>query len=202
MKKLYVNIEDIDIRGSVTDLTDMVNHMDNTLQDAAQSTEIITTLVVKYNSSNAGQQYSRMVAALMRLRDELYDASISMNEMENEIVIFQNKVMRYEGMLESVSAPNRYRVERARIHIEESSIQFRKSEMVQLSNELNSYGESLFYQFQSLARFKDEIGQIWRDSQYSDFAEFIDEVGASIFSGLSVFAEYLDYLNAAINELE
>ena len=46
MKKLYMNIEDIFIKGNPLQLTEVITTMDEALQNVCQSTEDITNLVI------------------------------------------------------------------------------------------------------------------------------------------------------------
>ena len=96
MKKLYENIEDIKIKGSVDQLSDIVRAMDISLQNIADNTDLLAGLLIKFSASNKGTQYEKVVNTAMQLRDEMFDASIELNEMQKQIVAYQNKVYRYE----------------------------------------------------------------------------------------------------------
>lgn len=201
MKKLYMNIEDIYIKGNPMQLAEVITAMDESLQNVCQSTEDITNLVIKYSASNKGQQYEKVASTLIRFRDEMYEASLQLNEMQNQIVEYQNKVLRYEGLSESASVPNKHTVSRASINVDSTEVQFLLSEMIEVSNGLNNYSESVFHNMQNIVRGKNDIAAIWQDTQYKDFAEFIDELAMNSLAALKVFGEYIAYLDEKIKEL-
>ena len=201
MKKLYMNIEDIHIKGGPNQLSEVVTRMDNSLQKLSQETEDITAVVAKYSLSNKGNQYDKMAKSLVSLRSKLYDASLQLNEIQNEIVLYQEKVMRYEGLPGSATIPNKYLVSRANIHVDTTEVQFNRSEMIDLQNRLNSYCEMIYYGIQDIVRGKNEIAQVWLDTQYNDFSEFVDEINMETLKSLEVFREYLEYLDTVIKEV-
>ena len=201
MKKLYVNIEDIYIKGNPLLLTEVVTSMDVVLQKMSQSTENVTAKVIKYSSTNKGKQYEKMVRTLLSLRNILYESSIQLNDMQNQIVAYQNKVLRYEGMTESASLPNKHSVSKYNINVDITETKFRIQEMMELSTCLNDYSESIFYSTQNLIRNKNDASRFWQDTQYNDFAQFIDEIAQAVISSLKIFGEYVSYLDEKIKEL-
>ena len=76
MKKLYENIEDINIRGGVSQLSEVVTAMDIALQNIAENTHQLVGQLIRYSASNKGTQYEKVVNTSMALREELYDASM------------------------------------------------------------------------------------------------------------------------------
>lgn len=201
MKKLYMNIEDIYIKGNPMQLTEVITSMDEALQAVCQSTEDITGLVIRHSASNKGHQYEKMTATLIKLRDEMYEASLQINEMQNQIVEYQNKVLRYEDLSACASVPNKHIVSRASITTDNTEVQFKLPEMMEVFNGLNNYCESVYHNMQNMVRGKNDIASIWQDTQYKDFAEFIDELSMETLAALKVFGEYLAYLDEKIKEL-
>lgn len=201
MRKLYENIEDIYIKGSPAELTSIITAMDISLQNISEGTEQLAAKLVKYSDSNKGTQYERIVARLLALRDVLYQASVDLNGMQNEIVAYQNKIFRYEDMAELASTPNPHMVQRINIHVEVSLVQFNLAEMMSVSAELRNYSEAIVYHTQNLLDSKDQAATIWLDSQYTIFAQFIDDVCKEIISALKVFDEYILVLEEKIKEL-
>lgn len=202
MKKLYENIEDINIKGGVSQLTEMVTAMDISLQNMTENTEQLTMQLIRYSASNKGSQYERVVNTTMRLRDELYDASLALNEMQNQIVAYQNKIYRYEEMSESSVKPYPYLVNRNHnVNVETAIIQFNRAEMMSLIAILNNYGEKVFHQLRAISQKKNSIAMVWCDSQYDDFAEFIDSVTKSVLEAIKEYKDYVIYLNEKIKEL-
>lgn len=201
MRKLYENIEDIHIKGSPAELTSIITAMDISLQNISEWTEQLTAKLIKYSDSNKGSQFERVVSRLLELRDVLYQASVDLNGMQNEIVAYQNKIFRYEDMTEHALAPNPHMVQRININVEVSVVQFNVAEMMSVSAELRNYSEAIFYHTQNLLDSKAQAASIWLDSQYTIFAQFVDDVCREVVSALKIFDEYVLVLEAKIKEL-
>jgi len=201
MKKLYENIEDIYIKGSPTVLSEMITSMDMTLQELASETEKISDVVMRYSQSNRGRQYEKVVATLSSLENTLYEASVSMNDMQHQIAAYQNKILRYEDLAESACAPNPHLVQRTRINIEAGEVKFGLAEMMEVSNALDEYSNTVYYCLNSLIDNKNGIASVWLDSQFNAFSEFIEETVSKSVEALKVFDEYILYLNEKIREL-
>ena len=201
MRKLYENIEDIHIKGSPAELTEIITAMDISLQNISEGTEQLTLKLIKYSETNKGTQFDRVRVKLVTLREVLYQASVDLNGMQNEIVAYQNKIFRYEDMAELASVPNPHMVQRININVEVTSVQFNLSEMMTVSAELKNYSEAILYHTRQLAEKKNQAGSIWLDSQYDLFAQFIDDVCSEIIDGLKLFDEYILVLDEKIKEL-
>lgn len=202
MKKLYENVEDINIKGGVSQLTEMVTAMDISLQNMAESTEQVTMQLVRYSASNKGAQYQSVVNTTIKLRDELCQASKDLNEMQSQIVAYQNKVYRYEETSESAVKPRPYLVNRNQnINVETTVVKFNRAEMINVAALLNNYGEKVIHQLRVISQKKNSIAMVWCDSQYDDFAEFIEGVTKSVLDALKEYQEYLIYLEGKIKEL-
>ena len=101
MKKLYENIEDINIKGGVSQLSEVIRAMDISLQNIADNSDQLTTYLVRYSAANKGSQFEKVVKVSSALRDKLYQASLELNDMQNQIVVYQNKIYRYEDLPEN-----------------------------------------------------------------------------------------------------
>lgn len=201
MKRLYENIEDINIKGDVSQLSEVVTAMDISLQNIAYSTEQLTEILIKYSVRNKGIQYETVVNTSMNLRNVLYDSSMELNEMQNQIVAYQNKIYRYEDRTESAMNPNPYLVEKRQINIETSAVQFNRSDMMYIVASLRNYKESIFHHVKTINEKKIAIAYVWQDTQYRDFAEFVDCVIKDIVDAIEIFDEYIPYLEEKIKEL-
>lgn len=201
MKKLYEHIEDIDIRGGVEQLSDVVRAMDISLQNIADNTDQLVNYLVKYSASNKGAQYEKVVSTSMFLRDEMFDASVELNDMQNQIVAYQNKIYRYEDMAESAQKPNPYLVTKRQISVDTTIVQFNRSDMIEVAAALRNYSERVFHHIKTINEKKNAISAVWRDTQYDDFAEFISEVTKDIVDAIRVYEEYVIYLEEKIKEL-
>ena len=201
MKKLCENIEDINIKGSVSQLSEVVREMDVSLQNIADKTEQLTGYLEKYSSSNKGLQYQRVVDTSFRLRDEMIQASIELNELQNQIVAYQNKIYRYEDMSENAPAPNPYLVTKRQVNVDTSVTQFRRSDMIELVAALRNYSEQVYNHIYRINQKKNNIAYFWMDTQYDAFADFIDIITKKIVDAIKVYEEYVIYLEEKIKEL-
>ena len=201
MKKLYTNIEDIHIRGDISQLSEIVSVMDISLQDIADKSDLLAEYLVKYSTSNKGSQYAKVVKTALDLRDELHHASINLNDMQNQIVAYQNKIYRYEGMSECAPPPNKYLVTKRQINVDTSIIQFNRADMIDVAAKLKSYSEIVYHNTKTIHEKKNSIANIWRDTQYNDFAEFINTVTSSIIEAIKLYEGYIIILENKIKEL-
>lgn len=201
MKRLYENIEDINIRGGIGQLSEVVRTMDISLQNIADNTEQLTGYLAKYSSFNKGKQYQKVVSTSLRLRDEMFQASVELNEMQNQIVTYQNKIYRYEDMGESAPKPNPYLVTKRQVNVDTSVVQFNRTDMQEVVVALRNYSERVFHHIKSINQKKNSIASVWMDTQYDDFTEFIDNITKTIIDAIKIYEEYVIYLEEKIKEL-
>ena len=201
MKKLYENIEDINIKGGVEHLSEMVRAMDISLQNIADNTDRLVGYLIKYSASNKGVQYEKVVKTSSYLRDEMFEASMELNDMQNQIVEYQNKIYRYEDMAESAQRPNPYLPVKRQISIDTSMVQFNRSDMLNVVAALRNYSEIVFHHIKTINEKKDSLAAVWRDTQYNDFADFINEVTKNVIDAIKQFEDYVIYLEEKIKEL-
>lgn len=145
MKKLYENIENIHIKGDISQLSEMVQTMDISLQNITDYSDKLSNYLEKYSNTNKGKQFEKVVKTSLNLRDKLYNASFELNCMQNQIVEYQNKIYRYEDMSESVAKVNPYLVKKRQISVDTSVMQFNKKDMMAVMATLKNYKERVFY---------------------------------------------------------
>lgn len=201
MKKLYENIENIHIKGGIGQLSEVVKVMDIALQNIADNTEQLTGYLSKYSASNKGVQYDKVVKTSLRLRDELFQMSQELNDMQNQIVIYQNKMYRYEDMTETASTPNPYLVTKKQVNVDTTIMQFNRTDMMELVATLRNYSERVYHHMKTIIEKKNSIASVWKDPQYDDFAEFIEEIKRNVVEALKVYEDYVIYLEDKIKEL-
>ena len=201
MKKLYENIEDIYIEGDPENLTELITDMDNYLQAIANDTEQLTYGLVKYSEVIKGIQFNNALETVLVLSDTLCEASRELNRMQNEIVEYQNRILRFEEMNTSVSAPNKYIVERVTINTDSLVRKYEVGELISLLQDLNDYSINVSNFTEKILDAKDNISAIWRDSQYNLFSDFIDDICVEITNALKKFDEYAAYLDEKVKEL-
>ena len=176
MKRLDQNIERVHIIGGIGQLTDIVQAMDKSLQNIADSTDRLTDILLKFSDSNKGQQFEKIVNMTVRLRDELFEDAHELNDLQGQIVSYQNKVSRYEGSSESAPRPNPFLARKRPISTDTTQIQFNREEMLRLATGLRNYAENVQQNLKRINEKKNDAGQIWRDTQYKDFAAFVEDV--------------------------
>ena len=202
MKKLYERIEDINIKGGLEPLSEVLTVMDSALQNIAAYTDKLVKHLVKFNATNMGKRYENVVSNSLRLRDDLFDASYQLNDMQNQIVAYQNKIYRYEGMAELAEKRHPYLVTKADVTVTNSGIQFNKTDMIELVTLLRNYSEGVYNQLRKKKKKKEEIAEVWQDSQYKDFAEFVDRVIRKVFGTIKIFEDFVLELEARIKGLD
>lgn len=201
MRKLFDHIEDIHIKGTAAQLTRAVTAMDDSLQDIASATEQLAGLLLKFSNTNKGNQYTKAVEAVVALSNVLYDASVALNEMQNEVVRYQNKIFRYEDMSESGTVQNKHSVSKVNVTTDGTSVQFGQAEMTGLVKIMASYIEFVVGHGKELVSKKNQLDGVWLDSQYKTFSDFIDEVVGNMNQALKVLDEYRMHLDAKLKEL-
>ncbi len=201
MKKLYENIEEVSIKGRPEELTQVVDSIDITMQEFANETENVKVIMYKYSGTNQGIQYKNACDAITDLSNQIYDASEELNELQRQVVEFQNKCYRYEGLGYLCTSPRSHNINRIRVLANTSSIDFKKPEMIIVRDALERYSCSARDVYKKLQSDRDYIGTIWEDRQFRDFSSFIDEVCIIIENGCKNLDEYKDYLHARIKEI-
>jgi predicted nucleic acid-binding Zn-ribbon protein len=202
MKKLYENIEKINLKGDISQLTKVVSTIDISLQNIAVSTEQLVSELIKYSATNKGTQFEKVVNTTSALRDKLYQASLELNEMQQQVVAYQNKIYRYEGKNTTAQKPNKYIVAKNRnVNVDTTSVQFDRNEMMHVVSLLRNYRDEVTHRIKNIKNSKNDIGSVWRDRQYNDFSSFIDKVVTNIMEAVKIQDNYCVYLEEKIKEL-
>ncbi len=201
MKKLYQNIQDIHIKGEIDQLSDGVSAMDKTLQNITDYTDKLTNYLIKYSSSNKGLQYQKVVHTSTRLRDSLFAKSLELNDMQNQIVMYQNKVYRYEDINRAASKPNPYLINKKSINVDTSIVQFTREDMINLASNMKNYCERVRFHIKNLVEKKNSMASFWKDTQYRDFSSFIDEISKDVTDAIKVYSDYIIVLEEKIKGL-
>ena len=176
MKKLYENIEDIYIEGNPENLTELITDIDNDMQAITNDTEQLTYNLIKYSEVIKGVQFKNTLGTVLVLSDTLSEASRELNRMQNEIVEYQNRIFRFEEMNSFASVPNKYIVERVMISADSLVRKYEVSELISLVQNLNDYSLNVSNFVRKILDAKDNVSAIWKDSQFSLFSDFIDDI--------------------------
>ena len=201
MKKLYENIEDIYIEGNPENLTELITDIDNDMQAITNDTEQLTYNLIKYSEVIKGVQFKNTLDTVLVLSDTLSEASRELNRMQNEIVEYQNRIFRFEEMNSFASVPNKYIVERVMISADSLVRKYEVSELISLVQNLNDYSLNVSNFVRKILDAKDNVSAIWKDSQFSLFSDFIDDICVEITNALKKFDAYATYLDEKIKEL-
>ena len=202
MKKIYENIEQIHIKGDISQLSEIVTVMDKELQNIAYSTDVIAGDMIKYSASNKGSQFEKAVRTALVLRKEVIKASRELNEMQHQIVKYQNKIYRYEDLAQRASSPNPFCINERTITPNNNTMQFNKTEMISFAGKLDKYHDIVLQGIRRIQQKKQSAGSIWQDNQYTVFSSFVDDVSKKIIEALKEFSEYVRYLKEKIKELD
>ena len=66
---------------------------------------------------------------------------------------------------------------------------------------MKDYSMFMVEQIKTISTAKNDIGQVWRDPQYFEFAEFCDEICNVAVGGLKAVDDYSNELSEKIKEL-
>lgn len=201
MKKLYENIEDIYIEGNPENLTELITDIDNDMQAITNDTEQLTYNLIKYSEVIKGVQFKNTLDTVLVLSDTLSEASRELNRMQNEIVEYQNRIFRFEEMNSFALVPNKYIVERVMISADSLVRKYEVSELISLVQNLNDYSLNVSNFVRKILDAKDNVSAIWKDSQFSLFSDFIDDICVEITNALKKFDAYASCLDEKIKEL-
>ncbi len=203
MKRLYENIEDIHIKGSISQLSQLVTNLDLNLQDISNKTDELYNWLVKFSGSNAGRQFEKVVEESLSLRDYLYDAATDINQMQNDIAAYQNKIARFEDNNEYADAPNPLMLSKNKhVNVKTDKVEIKKNEMNQLLRALKAYRSYIDKNAKEIDRKSREIGVVWQDSQYKDFMNYIHDIFRRINECIKKFEPCIQELEEKIKGLE
>ena len=202
MRKLYVNIERIEINGELSDLADLVISMDHALQEIAWKSIELTNNLMKYNQSEAGQRFTDIVNVSETTRDSMNDEAEDLNSMQYELVEYHNKIAIFEMRNDLVKEPNRYIRPTITISPDAGKIKIELPEMREISAYMLEYINDNKGIISEIRQMKDEIAIIWRDPQYDLFAEFVDEVCLNTDETLNLYDDYRMKLDEDIKRIE
>lgn len=202
MKKLYVNVDRCEVMGGAQALAPIVQEMDRRLQEFASETERMKGVLFKFYSTNSSEQFQKAATSIYNLSEFLVEAAEQLNEMQNQIVKYQNAIARYNDNSYSFAAPNAHNVKKVRIDINTNHFQFTYDDMIYVNQSIQKYTNDARDTVKHLKANKEEIGSIWKDPQYRDFSDFIDDIVSKAENSISVLEEYSRYLDRKITELK
>ena len=171
------------------------------MQELASSTEKIKGTMYKFSGTNQGTQYKKACDAVTELSARLYSASETLNDVQHQIVEYENKCHRYEDESASASNPRKHNVKQVKVTVNTFETEFHKTEMITVRNSLEKYSRSAKEECKKLRSNRDSIGRVWTDRQFKDFSTYIDDICSVIEKGCKELDDYKNYLNVKIKEL-
>ena len=108
------------------------------------------SIAPKSNMPKLNPQDKSLLNTSVKLRDKLFDASLELNDMQNQIVAYQNKIYRYEDMSENAPSPNPYLVTKRHISVDTSAVQFNRADMMNVTAALRNYSERVLHHIKTI----------------------------------------------------
>ena len=202
MKKLYLNINKIHIKAKDPSiLSTLVADIDKQMQALVMATDSVKTLVSKYSGNNNGIQYENACRSLQALSLHMRDSALIINDLEMQVVAFQNKVYRFEGSNKSAPMPRKYVVAETRVNANTANIQYGTNEMRAVSTALSQYCERAKTAIKGIMMARNRISSVWLDPQFKDFSSVIEGVRVVSEKHIKELEAYVMYLNVRIKEL-
>ena len=202
MNKLYINVDRCEVTGGAQALSPIVQEMDRRLQELATETETMKGVLFKFVGSNSSEQFEKAAVSIYNLSEHLFEASEQLNDMQCQIVKYQEAIARYNDNSYTFSAPNAHNVKKVQIDTDTNHFQFTHDEMVYVNQCIQKYTNDARDTIKHLKSNKESIGSIWKDPQYKDFSDFIDEIVSKTENSIAVLEEYSAYLARKITELK
>lgn len=190
MKKLYSNITEIKIKGNPIDLFEVVTNLDKRIELLSNETSQIKSILFKYINSNAGKQYECATKVIHNLSKELYSSAEEINELQKQVCKYIEKCNEYDLRNNYSISPRRLDIEIVNIPSNVARIEYNEVEMKKVLSSLKNYVINTRKSAQFIINDKDNIGNIWKDRQYVDFSNEIDELVSSINKAIKVLIEY------------
>ena len=202
MKKLHLNITNIHIKAKDPGvLSTLIADIDKQMQNLVLATDSVKALVTKYSGNNNGVQYENASRSLQALSHYMRESTLVINDLEMQVVAFQNKVYRFEGSNKSAPTPKKYVINEARTNTNHVVVQYGMNEMKAVSTGLAQYCERTRSVIKGMLMARNRISTVWVDPQFKDFSSVIEEVRVVTEKHIKELDAYVVYLNARIKEL-
>ena len=202
MKKLHLNITNIHIKAKDPGvLSTLIADIDKQLQTLVASTDSAKSLITKYSGSNNGDQYENACRSLQALSQHIKECTLTINDLEMQVVAFQNKVYRFEGSNKSAPPPKKYIINETRVNTNHATVQYGMAEMKAVSTGLAQYCERARTVIKGILMARNRIATVWLDPQFKDFSAVVDSVRVAAEKHIKELDSYVTYLNTRIKEI-
>ena len=202
MSELYTHITKVVIKGEIRELTRIVTQLGQRMQDASRETEAMKSSLIKYMSSNLGKQYDKAAKAVLLLSEKLYSASIYVNNVRNDIAVFQNKSYGFDEASEYAEKPQPHLVQKAPVQVITTVFYFNRDDFLALANSIHKYCANIFNVFKILSQNVDEIGRIWVDPIYATFRSKMYDLIKENNKFIGDLEDYARHLDMKIKEYD
>ena len=200
MAKLITNLEKVRVKGGIDKLNEPIYSMDKAIEKMYNDSVELAEIIKNHFEGNKGNQYVVIVTNAKDLAKALEDASISINNMQHQIIQFQEATNCFNDERTSVGSVRK----RSTITINPnvvSQFRFFTTDTIKLvQRKLVEFSSKTKETLKRLISEKDALKSIWCDPQYDHFSKFIDEMSQEINKHLRVFDNYADYLQKKITE--
>ena len=149
-----------------------------------------------------GLQYERACTAVTELSTQVFEASETLNDVQRQVIVFEQRVHDYEEDGQNAPAPSRHNVRRVQVEVNTALVQLNTQDMSFVSGALYNYLTNMSEECRKLCMNRDSIGEIWQDPQFKRFSEYIDEICLVISRGCRELNSYRNHLNVQIRNLE
>ncbi len=203
MKKLFININDVRIRGKegAVLLGNAVTSMDKTMEAITNDTQQLTRLLRSHFGTNKGDQFQKMVNACIEFSKRLVAAAQDMNNFQHQIAALQAKIFRYEEQRRDPIKARVGKIEQFRFDASTNETYFTFETMTAVQRALVDYSEKTNGNLKKLVSEKNAMHDYWFDTQYKNFSEFIEEIKNEAIKHMKIFLTYAEYLKKKIAEL-
>ena len=203
MKKLYLNIDRISIKGKPENLhQNVVHNMNQFMKELISSTEEMGNTMKKYSWTNQGNQFQKAYQAVTKLSRVLYDAQENLFGVQIQFTYYINKILKFEGSSKRVDPPRKLEKRVVKSNdVNAKKTEYILEEMIKLKNAIEDYSRKVKKESTGLGGKVDDIGQQWTDPQYKAFKNMIEDVRLQISEGCKELSDYASYLKKIIDEL-
>lgn len=202
MKKLFLNIQKVHIKGKDPSvLSTLVADIDKQMQSLVIATDEARALMSKYNGNNNGAQYEKASATLHELSRHIRECTVVVNDLEMQVVAFQNKVFRFEGSNRAAPMPKKFIATETKAITSHVDLQYGMDEMRAVATGLSKYCEKTRSVIKGILMARSRISTVWVDPQFKDFAAVIENVRVVTERHVKELDVYVTYLNTRIKEM-
>lgn len=197
---LFECIDDVRINGRPSELSSAISAMDICLQDLADQTNQMDEMMTLMSGNLKGQQFEKAVTEIHNFSVFLCEMSDKLNEMQREVVDYQNRISRFEGLAED-GTYNNLNVRVVNVFADTGEVQLTSDQWILVYEKICEYCRNSMDSASQLQSKKNDVGEIWQDSQYMRFSDFIDSIVNEAKEKILVVEDYAQNLKTELSRL-